>query len=95
MSSVNSVSLTTDQQTSLVQEIMPQLEGISSLLQVAVKTAANSGSDFTVGLSASTDIICKIEELVFELLYTVLAIVQKIGLGTFSLFFSTFLLDAC
>lgn len=80
VSNVGSKSLTTTEQTSLVNELLPQFEGISSVLQIAVKSA--TGSDFTVGLSATSDILEAVEGLVSELLYTVISVIKITGLGT-------------
>lgn len=82
MSSCTSLSgLSIDEQTSLVAELLPQFEGIASVLQVAVKSASVSISVFTADCSGTSDILETIESLVSEILCTVLFVIEKIGLG--------------
>lgn len=93
MSNVASTTLTTAEQSSLIDEVLPQFEQISTVLQTAVKTAASSGSGFTAGLSATSDILDAVECLVSELLYTVLSVVEKTGISTSSFLTSSFFLS--
>lgn len=83
MGRVGTTTPTTTEQTSLIDELLPQFEGIASVLQTAVKSAPSS--EFTVGLSASGDILEAVEALVSELLYTVISVVETTGLGMRSL----------
>lgn len=66
-----------EEQTSAVEEITPALEGITDALYNATKAATSS--DFWEG--DSSDVVEAVESLVYEIVYTVNAVVVKIGLG--------------
>lgn len=70
------VNPTIEIQTSVIDTLAPKLEGITDLLHAATKAAAKPA--FWDG--EQDQLLAKVTALVFEIVYTVKAIVAKLGL---------------